>query len=312
MSASNRILSTPGIRRFQFDCLHFPQLTQYGVISLHQLGDISTDSKYVLKPHRQACYEITYVVSGKGWFKTNDIHDDVQAGDIYIGKPGETHEGGADVNDPYRYFYFGFHYHPYLDQDHRFRKIIEMIDRKQVSCCQDRLDLRTPFVKVLKEINNTTQFSKIMIQNYLEQILILTYRNFSSDWVAKYPGEGLDNDSKRIVYSAIQYIDDQLLRIDGIREVSKAFGYSHSHLTHLFYQETGQSMHKYYTNKRWQKATELLIEGTYNITEIAEMLNYHSIHTFSRAFRNVFGCSPSQYVRKNKTKQDPQPKQTSF
>lgn len=296
MSNSLKMMSTPGIRRFQFDCLHFPNKVQYGSLLLHQLGDLSCDSKFTLRPHRQPCYEITYIVSGQGWFETNGVRNEVQAGDIYIGKPGEIHQGSADPDDPYRYYYFGFLFDASSDGDHPFKPIADLFHYRQSSRCEDRLDLRTPFVKVLKEINSETQFSKMMIQNYLEQILILTYRNFTSDWVAKYPGEGLGNSSKRIVYAVIQYIDDQLLQLKNIKEVAEVFGYSHSHLTNLFYQETGQSLHKYYTDRKWQKATELLMEGSYTITEIAEMMQYQSIHTFSRAFRNEFGCSPTQYM----------------
>ena len=40
-----------------------------------------------------------------------------------------------------------------------------------------------------------------------------------------------------------------------------------------------------------------LNEGS-NVTEVAEKLNYTSIYTFSRAFRNKFGVSPTHYQKK--------------
>lgn len=299
MIASSKVTSVPGIRRFHFDCLHYPKLMDYGYLSLLQLGDLNCDSGFVLGPHKQGCYEITYVVSGRGWFETNGTRFNLSAGDIYIGKPGETHQGAADAEDPFRYFYFGFRFKR-ADGENPFQPIRDMMDHAESPVCRDRLDLRAPFVHVLKEMSSETQYSYQMIQTYLEQIIVLTYRNFCSQWEAKYLGEGSDNAGKRLVYSAIHYIDDRLLQIRDLKEISDAFGYSQSYLSRLFSKETGDSLHRYYVKKKWSKVTDILKEGIYSITEIAEMMQYESIHSFSRAFRKEFGVSPSQYVWEQK------------
>lgn len=292
-----KVWSVPGIRRLQFDCLHSPELERYGALSLYQLGDISCDSGFVLSPHAQRCYEISYVVSGKGWFASDGIRFDLQPGDIYLGKPGEIHQGGADAADPFRYFYFGFLFEEAADGPNPFQHIKNKMDRSRMPRCKDRLDIRTPFVNAFKELGSYGRYSHTMIQVSLEQILVLTYRNFFSDWEAHYPADTLDNGSKRAVYAAIHYIDDRLLRIKDLGEVSDAVGYSLSYLSHLFVKEIGVSLRSYYTKKRWQKATELLGEGKHNITELAGIMQYESIHTFSRAFRKAIGLSPTAYMR---------------
>ncbi|MDF2724811.1 MAG: AraC family transcriptional regulator, partial [Paenibacillus sp.] len=107
MSASEvtKVISIPGEKRFQFDSLHAPNQKRFRTISLYQLGDLCCDSEFVLKPHKQPCYEISYIVSGQGWFATNGLRHDLQAGDLYIGKPRDIHQGGANAEDPFRYFY---------------------------------------------------------------------------------------------------------------------------------------------------------------------------------------------------------------
>jgi AraC-like DNA-binding protein/mannose-6-phosphate isomerase-like protein (cupin superfamily) len=301
MSPSNvtKITSVPGKRRFQFDCVNAQEQIQYGAISLYQFGDLSCDAGFVLSNHTQVCYEISYIVSGKGWFGTNGTRYDLGQGDIYIGEPGEQHEGGTDAIDPFRYFYLGFHFNTASFPDSPLIAIKEMIDNKQTPRCKDRLDIRTPFAGVLKELSSASPFSQTMIQSYLEQILILTYRNFFSDWEAKYPGEGWENSAKRAVFAAIHYIDDRLLKIDDLKEVSDAFGYSLSYLSHLFAKETGESLRHYYAKRKWEKTVELMKEGNYSITEIAAIMRYDSIHTFSRAFRKAFGLSPSSYIKEH-------------
>lgn len=296
-SGVTRMSSVPGARRFQFDCLHAAEPMRCGALSLYQFGDLSCESGFVLAKHRQVCYEISYVAAGKGWFGTDGVRHELGTGDLYIGAPGEQHEGGADPDDPFRYFYLGFHFLEPPQPDSPMLAIKTMIDNKKTPRCSDRLDIRTPFAGALKELSSASPFSETMIRTYLEQILVLTCRNYFSDWEAKYLGEGWENSTKRAVFAAIHYIDDRLLKIDDLKEVSDAFGYSLSYLSHLFSKETGVSLRHYYAKRKWEKTVDLMKEGNYSITEIAAIMRYDSIHTFSRAFRKAFGISPSRYMK---------------
>ena len=44
-----------------------------------------------------------------------------------------------------------------------------------------------------------------------------------------------------------------------------------------------------------QKAKELIEERKLTLTAIAEMLNYSSVYSFSKAFKNFFNTSPLTY-----------------
>jgi AraC-like DNA-binding protein len=63
----------------------------------------------------------------------------------------------------------------------------------------------------------------------------------------------------------------------------------------VFTQETGISIKEYYQKKRFEEAVEMLKGSNFSITQIAQDLQYKSIHTFSRAFRKNFGISPTAY-----------------
>ncbi|CAG7652677.1 HTH-type transcriptional activator RhaR [Paenibacillus solanacearum] len=295
-SEATKVISIPGVKRFQFDSLHAPNQKRLRAISLYQLGDLCCDSEFVLKPHKQPCYEISYIASGQGWFATNGLRHELQAGDLYIGKPRDIHQGGANAEDPFRFFYFGFHFNTSVE-DNPLLPIRSMFHQIEKPFTTDRLDIGVPFFNAIKELSHANPYSDAMLQVYLEQIIVLTYRNFCSDWKATYPGDRLENSAKRAVFSAIHYIDDRLLQIKDLGEISSAFGYSLSYLSHLFTRETGESLRDYFSKKKWQKAVELLVEGKRTITEIAAIMQYDSINSFSRAFRNMYGVSPSKYVR---------------
>ncbi|MDF2724186.1 MAG: BNR/Asp-box repeat protein [Paenibacillus sp.] len=133
-----------------------------------------------------------------------------------------------------------------------------------------------------------------------DMLVLLKYRNLLLDSKPEHPSEELDDDAKATVQQAIQYIEDHLLLIRDLKEVSDALGYSLPHLSRLFTKELGIALHNYYIKRKWQKTVDLLEAGSLSITQIATIMQYESIHTFSRAFKNAIGLSPSQYVRKYK------------
>lgn len=290
-------------KRFHFDNLYFLDPKPYEFFSLFQIGDLSCDSGYELMEHTQVCYEITYVMSGKGWFSTNGKRYEVEAGDLYINIPGENHAGGADEQDPFRYFYFGFLFHPPRSSDHYekmespFMHIQKMMEINEMPLKKDRLGIEHPFLSALKEFRNVSQYSQIMTQTYMNQLIVLMYRNFFSEWDSSDYYAQEKGGTKEIVYNAISYIDHHILQLKDMTEVSQALGYSYSYLSHLFTEETGISLRNFYSRKRLEKTIELMRSRKYSITEIASAMQYQSIHSFSRAFRKAVGLSPTEYIQ---------------
>jgi len=266
---------------------------------LYQLGELICPRGYLLEEHIQVCYEITYVVSGTGWFSTNGKVHRLGPGDIYIHIPGETHAGGADHADPFRYCYFGFRFHSNAEGTHRFKQIQKSFDTHTVPVCRDRLGIRAPFFGALRELREPSLYAEDMLESFLNQLIILTYRNFFTSWDSPSdmgkPGGG----AEEAVYRAMQYIDRHLSDMKDLSELSRAVGYSYSYLSYLFAKTTGMNLRAYFTHKRKQKVLELMRSGRHSLTEIAEMMNYRSIHTFSRAFKKAFGVSPSEYKKRH-------------
>lgn len=283
-------------KRFHFDNLYFSSPKQYERISLYQIGDLSCKPGYELEEHPQICYEISYIVSGKGTFYINGKQYGVKEGDIFISRPEEIHSGQADSIDPFRYFYIGFDFIHSSDGENPYLHVEKLLKGMNNPVMKDKLEIQVPFLNALKEFNNITQYSHIMIKTYIEQIIILMYRNFFSEWSNSYSPIQESKGSKHIVYTAISYIDNNILKIKDLAEVSDSIGYSYSYISHLFSEETGLTLRDYHAGKKLNKAIELLKSGDYSVTKIAEMLHYESIHSFSKAFKKSVGISPKEYL----------------
>lgn len=293
-------MGSDGTKRFHFDNTYWLEPQQYEHFSLIQFGDISCKAKYLLKEHKQVCYEISYIVSGKGWFAANGHRYEVEEGDIFIGAPGDLHSGGADAIDPYRFVYFAFRFHPDRDREereHPFLSIQHGFDHKTSPLRRDRYGLNVPFLNALKEIRNRTRHSRLMLETYLNQIIVLVHRNFFSEWDPAYPLGPEHNEAKDTVYDVVSYIESHIMTLHDLTDVAKALNYSYSYLSHLFTEETGISLRSFYTRKKMQKSIELLHSRAYSITQVANIMGYQSIHSFSRAFRKSAGISPTDYIR---------------
>ena len=75
-------------------------------------------------------------------------------------------------------------------------------------------------------------------------------------------------------------------------ELEKRFSYSRFHLERLFREKFGIGIIAYRNEARLTAAKELL--RTKSVTEVAYTLGYSSIYSFSRAYKNKFGISPSE------------------
>ncbi|WP_068497795.1 response regulator [Paenibacillus kribbensis] len=70
---------------------------------------------------------------------------------------------------------------------------------------------------------------------------------------------------------------------------------SREYLMKLFKQQFGYGIHEYVQKVRMDKAKELLSDSSLKIQEISDMLGYKDKNYFSKAFRNYYQVSPSEY-----------------
>jgi AraC-like DNA-binding protein len=70
---------------------------------------------------------------------------------------------------------------------------------------------------------------------------------------------------------------------------------SPAHFIRTFRAAFGETPHRYLQRRRVERAMARLRESTASVTDICMAVGFTSLGTFSRTFRDVVGCSPSQY-----------------
>lgn len=98
-----------------------------------------------------------------------------------------------------------------------------------------------------------------------------------------------------VIEAAKQFIQKNLSRNIKARDIAAKVNLSESYFTIYFKSKTGQNFRDYILKVRTEYAKQLLSEKKMSISEIAYATGYQDYRSFSRAFKNVTGISPSDY-----------------
>ncbi len=136
------------------------------------------------------------------------------------------------------------------------------------------------------------------IRLYLELLLM----SIVSQGYADTGGKRLSTAAKErsendVTGKLIEYMNEHLADDLTLDEMCEYLHISKTFLVRLFKQKTGHSVMKYYKGLKIEKAKTLIRERRHNFTEIADLLGYASIHSFSRHFKQVADQTPSEYAR---------------
>ena len=109
---------------------------------------------------------------------------------------------------------------------------------------------------------------------------------------------------EQLLQRAIGVVEEHMDDVDFCVEAfSAAMHMSRSALYLKLKGLVGQTPQEFIRTLRLKRAAQLLAESTDNMSEIAAQVGWLEPTHFSRAFKNQFGCSPSEY-RKNETAKD--------
>jgi len=98
----------------------------------------------------------------------------------------------------------------------------------------------------------------------------------------------------------INHLTDQIHQEHLLPKLASNFNMTDKSLYRLFKKDLGMSFIKYYTQLRIFKSLEYLMNSDHTISEIANMVGYSSLPTFSNTFTKVMGKRPSEYRKSNK------------
>ena len=100
------------------------------------------------------------------------------------------------------------------------------------------------------------------------------------------------------IRKSVGYINDHLFNKLPLKHYADMAGFSENQFLRRFRKSMGCTPIEYIRKVKIEKAEQLLKDTDLNISQVADLLNYSSLYSFSRSFKNVKGFPPTK-VRNN-------------
>lgn len=99
----------------------------------------------------------------------------------------------------------------------------------------------------------------------------------------------------KVLQKAIEYIDERIDENIVVNDVANNIGYSPFHFLRIFKAVVGETPMEYVTKRKLQFAVRDMSIGM-NMNDVAFNYGYESYVGFAKAFKKVFGMSPTAYI----------------
>ncbi len=216
-------------------------------------------------PYVRDSYLIHYCLSGCGKLTDKYGTHKISEGELFIIRPGEVTVYEADGADPWKYVWIGFAGERASALDSLPSVLSAPVDA---------------FLRIRARLEEGISAPDIYISALYEIFYsILTVRE-----------EDICSSVKR--YISYNYMNDI-----SVSHISRRFGFERSYLYRIFKERFGMGIKEYMTDVRMKHAREFLTLG-YSVAKTAAMTGYADAQTFSRAYKNHLGKSPSEALGK--------------
>jgi AraC family transcriptional regulator, arabinose operon regulatory protein len=271
------------LRSYRQEC-GFDDLKNYITVNCCGFQKFTTKNFTRHREKGRLDYQLLYIVKGKGFFKLEGNLTTVNEGNIIIYSPNEE--------QLYTYYFedspevYWVHFTGYGAN--------ECLEKSGLVNGQlFYMGLSNTCIESFKKIINELQIKKPMYDSisnaiFLELLALIGRRKLE-----------LAGDTNRIKDKNLQKIIEKIHSSYNLKWSVKDFArecnLSVYRFIHVFKNHSGLSPLEYLTKVRIDKAKELLLDSSLNISEISNIIGYDNPLYFSRIFKKTAGMPPSQF-----------------
>ena len=133
---------------------------------------------------------------------------------------------------------------------------------------------------------------------YMKLLSFLTHIREYQISKFRYDDNGKYSDAFRAVFN---YIEKNYMCDITLEDLANIAGYSVCHFSRIFKKYSRTTYINFLNNRRVKAAEFLIIEENMSITDVASQVGFASLTTFNRVFKEINGCTPSEFKKLYKT-----------
>ena len=231
----------------------------------------------------RGCYVLAYAQSGGAFYNIEGEDFYVKKGNVLLVKDGQVYKAKTDAANPWVFYGLGF---AIETGDAETEKLISALPN--VFRSSDSSQMAANFAELYRTWSTKGTGYLIKCRSLiLDIIYILLSDEFRRSKVSVH-------------YSKIEGIVDMMRencdKTYSLAELCKISGLSSSHFRMLFKEMTGLSVVQFQNRLRMDRAKDLILSGSCNVTEAASAVGFSNVYYFSRLFRKLTGKNPSEYL----------------
>lgn len=234
-------------------------------------------------------YVLHVVMEGKGTYHVKEQQYQLQKGDLFLIRPGDSTFYLADGEEPWVYCWLSF-------GGPLAKEIIERSLFKE----DQYIMVSAGISAYIDIILDCLHYSQDGLADELE-LTALTYRFLSV--LLKDGGKiGLGNQkvSSPLAIEAVKYIEEHYPENLTVEEIARQLSVNRSHLSRVFKNQLGTSIKEYLIGVRINRAAFLLSLTDDSVESIAYQVGFNSLVVFSRMFKKTTGETATNYRKRMK------------
>ncbi len=238
--------------------------------------------------HYHEEHELYYMVKGSTTYYIGDKIFHIQQGDFVFIPKGILHKTDYEDNVDHERILLNF-------SDQMFGNELLKVKEELCNCRVLYLQKeRLPYLEALmeeieREYYGQKEYRSVMLHLYITELLVQLCRYKQDN---KPQLSGMD----QTLYQISKYISTNFREEITLKELSREFSMSESHLSRKFKAYTGIGISEYITYVRITNAEKMLRETNMSVAEVARQCGYDDSNYFSTVFKRIKGVTPRAMV----------------
>lgn len=243
-------------------------------------------------------YVLIYCMEGEGWCSIEKERFQLKNNQYIILPARKPHAYGADKHHPWTIYWLHFtgeHASIYSEGQQQPQDITPT-HNSRIS------ERQLVFEEIFATLEHSTdceslRYASSLLHYYLASMRYLRqYRRMTSEDSLSAPSQSVSNN---VAAATIHYMKENVEKRLSLEQLARYTGYSPSHFSNLFRQQTGESPLACLNRLKIERACHLLLSTDMRVNQICHKVGLDDSYYFSRLFKQHTGLSPKQYRESN-------------